>query len=479
MNKKIFKILSLMLGITPITIAPSMTYQNKIEKEEYQNEFLIKTELARIERLDGNVHNVVFTKIIKDLNDRKVLLIAFNNIYSIVDISTLMSLETKWIDISEYKDNNNLFYIPIQGLFIKINGTDYQQIESKEIVKYNDIKDDYIRLYLEKDSFFKEQEYQNREEELKLKFNNDKSLIVDKRNPYTEINASVHYGNEKLFISQPNVSHITPHSWWWLTRDNFSRMGYDDDRADEYFNKRISSGWCCYNALANLLLYNEIFKHPGKLFSNEEFNKYFTYELHNSNEPYYSSPIYRWNKFNDNASSDDERKTLVYNLHKLNNKNYNNFSIPNTGMNFNKLYRKFVEGKDTEKYYREVYSDSWWYTAHYVWEYITKRHLLVIMTTVNVDKKYKSFDHAFVVYGYDNKTNQFLITNLWGNRETNACLINYQLWAGNYSFFTIIPQNYDESKAQHGKYFLYKGKHYDWKYIEEVMVYDNTLYNKK
>ncbi|WLP85665.1 putative cysteine peptidase [Mycoplasma seminis] len=474
MNKKILKtFLSTSVLISSAAIIPSMTTTISSSTDS-ENDLVIKSELARVNKIDKTVHIVKYTKVIEDIQKHKYLLICFDNMYSIIDMRYLISLETRWGDISQYQNSSNLAYIPSKGIFEKGNDNSFLEISTNKLYSFDEIKDFEFNLYLPKDSFFKQEQLEKRKSQIKELSRTTYRANNEKPNPYTVIPyAEIWHGSDRTFISNPNVTDLADHSWWWLTRDSASRIGYDEDRADEYFNKEVSSGWCCYNALSNLILYNELFKYDG-LFSDDEYKTFITNDYNPNNLIRYTSPVWKWHKNNDNAPTDSERRTFDYYLHKLNNKNYN-FKIKESGWALNNLYNKFIKGKKAEKLYQPYYSDSWKYSFKKAWKYITKYKIPVILTAGNVNAKYKKFNHAFIAYGYDSDTDQFLITNLWpSSPKTNACLLSYYLDAGAFSMFTLYPVNYTREHAWPKAYFKYKDSEYTWKQVETHIIYDQS-----
>ncbi|MFV8480889.1 putative cysteine peptidase [Mycoplasma sp. 653B] len=471
--KSLKTFLSISFLFSSAIFVPSMVgkVQNSADTE---NDIIIKSELARMNKIDKNIHIVNYTKIIEDIHKHKYLLICFDNMYSIIDLRYLISTETRWGDISQYQDLSNLTYVPSKGIFEKINNNSFLEISTKKYYSFEDIKDFEFTLYLPKDSFFKQEQLEKRRSEIKNLSRSSIPKNNEKPNPYAIIpDADIWHGSKRTFISTPNVTDLADHSWWWLTRDSYSRIGYDEDRADEYFDKKISSGWCCYNALSNLILYNELFKHDG-LFSDAEYKRFITDDYNPDNLMRYTSPVWKWNKYNDVAATDSERKTFAYYLHQCNDKNYNNFAAGQTGWAFDQVYKRFIEGKKAKDLYQPIYSDTRSVAFKKGWEYITKYKIPVILTTVGVKGNYNKFDHAFVAYGYDSDTDQFLITNLWGKKETNACLLSYYLGAYRYSMFTLYPVNYSDYHSFPKSYFKYKDSEYTWKEVEAHIIYDQS-----
>ncbi|WP_426460977.1 putative cysteine peptidase [Mycoplasma hafezii] len=472
--KKWYKKLIIATSIVSSTmIFPTIVLSAKTEKNN-DYDFIINSELARVNRFDNNLHIVNFSNVITDLNGHKVLLISFDNMYSIVEIKNLITLETNWEDISQLSQKNNLFYVTTIGIVEKINSNQYKSVLSGEIYDYSNIKDFVLKLNFSRSADIKNEEIEKRESEIKS-LTSSEITSEPKKLPYTIVNdAYIWRGSKEMFGSTPNISNLTEHAWWWLTRDTKAKIGYDLPREDEYPNVDKSSGWCCYHALANLLLYNELFKYPA-LFSDSEYKSYITYDSNPENKILYTSPIFKWNKFNDHPKNEEDRRTFAYFLHKLNNKNYHNFHGGNAGVSFNELYQKFVNNKEVKNKYQTFYSDNWNNSFRNAYKTIINDKLPVILTTADVDEeKYTRFNHAFVAYGYDKDTNQFLITNLWGGKRTSACLLSYYLMADYYSYFAIKPLSFSKTSDYFKPYFLYKGKRYNWQRIEDYIFYDQS-----
>ncbi|MFV8473998.1 putative cysteine peptidase [Mycoplasma sp. Z407A] len=423
-------------------------------------------------KLTHKSNQIIFSKEINDIHNNKVLLIAFNSTYSIVDTNNFLTLETHWYDIWKYKNSENLIYIPTYGLFEKVLFDKVLNVETNLQYDINSFLVSTSQSDILHNLEFINEQKNKRIEDIK---NSDLTLsspylIRGSESAYKPLDDSfIWLGSERTIYTEPFVSDLVEHSWWWLTRDSDQRIGYDEDRADEFFDKSVSSGWCCYNALANLLLYNELFKYKG-VFSTDEYNNFITVDKNTENKLQYSSPVFKWNKYNDIVGKDEDRKSFPYYLHKLNNKNYN-FKSSETGEKLNELYNKFIISKSAKNSYESEYSDRKSKAFKYAWRTIINDKLPVILSVGGV-KSDPGFNHAFIAYGYDRDTDQFLVNNLWGDKKTSACLISYYIKADYYSYFTIKPKNFNNYYMYSDKYFTYENEKYNWRNIEDRILYD-------
>ncbi|WP_426460969.1 putative cysteine peptidase [Mycoplasma hafezii] len=281
--KKIFKKLLIFSSLVSTTAAvPLATISAKVETK-FNNNIVFGSELLRVNRIDNKDHKIEFTKTITDLNGHKVFLVCFDNIYSIIDTNSLITLETRWDNLLEFENNQNLFYIPTIGIVEKINNLQYKSVIDETIFDYEQIKDFIVNIDNSKSQFIKVDEYKKRQLELNDFSSFYRSFFVFPIDPYERVtDAYIWRGSKETFASTPNVSNLTEHAWWWLSRDSEQRIGYDEPRT--------GGGWCCYHELANLLLYNEIFKYPG-LFSDSEYKRFITNDQNTDNKIRYSSQI--------------------------------------------------------------------------------------------------------------------------------------------------------------------------------------------
>lgn len=84
------------------------------------------------------------------------------------------------------------------------------------------------------------------------------------------------------------MTYQVPDAWWFASRNNWASAEYIENPDVS----RDESGLCEYVALANLLLYNQLFVSPT-IFSDQTFHKYLGYDNSN-NSLEQSSPV---NKF--------------------------------------------------------------------------------------------------------------------------------------------------------------------------------------
>ncbi|WP_152541418.1 putative cysteine peptidase [Metamycoplasma hyosynoviae] len=248
----------------------------------------------------------------------------------------------------------------------------------------------------------------------------------------------------------PNISHTLKESWWWASRNNEKRVGYTDQTYlhDRLYGKWGDSGLCEYVAISNLLLYNELFK-IGGLFTDEQFNEYFDYEINPTNIKY-SSPTFRYyqNKF--------PNYSLVAKLWRLNNRkvdfySYNGYTLP---------INEFMKDKIAFEKYEYEYKKGayYWRTVENI-----KKNNPVIVSTAKTR-------HAFVIYGYDEDEEMLLLNWLWGDKDS-IVLVNYWKLAAAASalkiFFTVKPSDGFEYRTK--KLFKYENKFYTGEEINVML----------
>lgn len=320
--------------------------------------------------------------------------------------------------------NSNLLYIQYSNFYAIVDGSDFTIIEIKK-------------------------GFHNFNEQVEYNF------LLDKENQNSNVSITTrskkHFSpleNDKL-DKLPNITNKIKDSWWWASRNTKKKVGYTDQEllSDKYDD----SGLCEYIAISNILLYNELFKHSG-IFNEEEFKNYFEYEK-NNNSIINSSPTFKYYQYN---HPDNSLVAKLWRLNKrwLNFYSYNSYTYP---------INKFLNNKKIFSKYEYDYKQGAYY-------YLTTKNILndnpVIVSTAKTM-------HAFIIYGYDSKTQMLLLNWLWGS-DDSIVLVNYWKLASSASplklIFTIKPKINQNLETK--KLFKYKDKMYNAEEIRRLLNED-------
>ncbi|MDD7837797.1 hypothetical protein PUW86_02195 [Metamycoplasma hyosynoviae] len=245
----------------------------------------------------------------------------------------------------------------------------------------------------------------------------------------------------------PKISHMIRDAWWWASRDTQKRVGYTTQ--DRLYDKYNKNGLCEYVAIANLLLYNELFKTSG-LFNATEMNDYFDYEGEDDSELKRSSPTFRF------YDDDNPDLSLVADLWRSNNRRTDIYSYKS----YYRAIKNFVKNKNVLKKYDFEYKlgSYYWRTVENI-----KNNNPVIVST------YKTY-HSFIVYGYDEKSEMLLLNWLWGLNDS-IVLVHYSKLSNSGSIgkiiFTMKPKKEYENDTK--RHFRYKMKLYNGKEVGEML----------
>ncbi|AKB10948.1 putative cysteine peptidase [Mycoplasmopsis synoviae] len=389
-KKKINILLFSSISTTPFLVALSMNIK--------ENNSLLDNEIKKIKSLIPEAENVIFHKEIQDIKNKKLLLIVFDNYYSVLDIDSNITIEINNTKVPIHLVNMNIIYGGFLGI-LTINENKYFDVNNIE-VSYDDIEKAHITID-------KNREKPSNNIKIRKKRSNDTN------NNYPYIN----YDYNGVF----KVSTTVPYSWWFASRDNKEKSGYVDLSFD--ITHSGEKGLCEYVALSQLMLYNEIFIKSG-IFSKEKFD-FYTKDSGYDKILENSSPVFRYHLYNKPESS--LAMTLFNNAgKKLNLK---------TGQLYETAIKKFINNND------EI--NKWNFNHKYggykkTWEYV-KKGVPTILGVAPTGGFWPN--HAYIMYGYDDKTDMFLGSMAWGQKRTNSVLYSYYTSAWGSYYFNIELKN--------------------------------------
>nr|WP_161553272.1 hypothetical protein [Mycoplasmopsis felis] len=380
----------------------------------------------RLKRLQ-NVQQFFKKKLyIKDLYNRKLLVIATKSAYSIIDFKTLITLETRF-ETLELNNNANFIYIPGLGLYEE-KDNNLINISNNEIFSKNHFIKNVLPINIPNDNQFINKQKEKREKEINT-FSLYKSNAERPNFPKLD-----YVGNNKF-----NVSHVVPNAWWFSTRNNYEKSGYIDYQGN---------GLCEYVALSQLLLYNHLFV-DSTIFSKLDYDKYFI--LKDSEKDINdSSPVFRFAKHNLNNENVDN--SLAFTLFKEGGYNYDLKTSSVLWNTTEKILKNNINNWKLDGKYGGYYK---------AWEYV-KKGIPSVLTTALGD----GYGHSYLVYGYDDNSDMFLVSECFPNKSYTTTLYSYWNFAWGSHFFTIESTKENKSLK---KLFSYKNKLYDGKEITKIV----------
>lgn len=135
-KKKINILLFSSISTTPFLVALSMNIK--------ENNSLLDNEIKKIKSLIPEAENVIFHKEIQDIKNKKLLLIVFDNYYSVLDIDSNITIEINNTKVPIHLVNMNIIYGGFLGI-LTINENKYFDVNNIE-VSYDDIEKAYITI---------------------------------------------------------------------------------------------------------------------------------------------------------------------------------------------------------------------------------------------------------------------------------------------------------------------------------------------
>ncbi|GAA5414939.1 putative cysteine peptidase [Ureaplasma ceti] len=421
---------------------------NIIKKENnYNYNFLVKSAVSNINRITNRTNLVLFTKVINDVNDRKLLLIVFTGATTIIDLKTGLTLEIRFPGLPIIYENKNLIYGGCLGILQVLGHDKYCTINTKFPKIYN--TEDLLKNIVEIRSDIKPSviinEYKKRKDSIDNKLN--KTLLL----PTTLTSASfkpnhhlhIYYNKYGKF----NITYQVPYSWWFASRGDIQSAGLIDTKCLGYKN---NEGLCEYIALANLMLYEQLFINSS-LFTTGKFNEYFKLTYGN-NIIEDSSPIFKQYGFYNPSLG------LVYKLWED-----ANFKLDLTNGDVLKdSLIKFLKQENNSKAIH-TWECNYKYGGYWrAWNSVTHGIPCILGSApFNFQSSYGWPAHAYTVYGYDTPTNCFLVTMNFGDYRDTSVLYSYYVGAWGSYWLELHPKNNFNTPSKN---------------LQKVFSWNNSLY---
>ncbi|AWX69681.1 putative cysteine peptidase [[Mycoplasma] anseris] len=445
MNKKLILNLSLIPLLSLSMMSMHISYKEKNDKgllDKEEQHFLINSEIARIKRIIGLNIKYIGHKIINGFLNEKYFFVITNKAVSIIDINTTVTIQVITTNDERFL-NENVIYANNFGLLIERNNGKFESLLSNQIFSKEEIEKNILPLEISNDVEFIKNQRNKRKMEIS-------TMNMDRRKYGTNLDYPKlsYYGKNKF-----NVSHVVPHAWWFATRNSDMETGYIDF---EYEDPNSKNGLCEYVALSQLLLYNHLFI-DASIFSEDDFDKYI--QINWSRKLEHSSPVF---KHIIDANKEAWQKLLPYKLYESNERHIN---LKNT-----KHYWTSVEsiiGKNNLNWKLEGK-----YAGYYqAWKNVRNGYPVILGVAPFLNEKW--FDHAYLMYGYDDNSDMFLGTCCFGG-ETNIILYSYWTKAyGSYYFTLKSVGSYRKLKEN----FFYKDRYYYGPVITTLI--ESETYNEE
>ncbi|WP_129693725.1 putative cysteine peptidase [Mycoplasmopsis columboralis] len=375
--------------------------------------------------------------------------IVYNDEYVVVydDILKEIVMHQKTNHYNFSNQNIHIVYYDILEGFIESKNNKLFSLENESEVIF-DVEENINR----RKTFYSDDELKNKILEIERKASLFKILVRSKNKTPKTIPDIPTYN-----LSYNKDIVLTNHAWWWFTRDTNKEVGYDELLTYESGNIK-RNGLCGYIAFANIVLFNHIF-YDGNLMKESVYKNEITVEDYpeninnldhsSSRKLNYGVPIFR------NHIDNFPRNSLANKLHGIVLKN--GTSAEDYDEMFNSIVNKSSFNKN---FYKETY-DSWlWYTSY-------KKSLIHSLTVEATPVLLGSsrYHHVFVAFGYNPKTDEVIISTLWGNKSDIRIMKLSAIYTRTSDFYKLAPKNgMDHSKQQ--KLFKYDGKYVTASYFE-------------
>ncbi|MFV8469506.1 putative cysteine peptidase [Mycoplasma sp. SK341A] len=419
---------SLILALPNISMNISNNV-NTVEKEESEiKKFLVDSEIGRLSRLSGEPQKIRFLKEIKDVKNNIFLLIATEKMFSIVDANSYVSSEIHYEKLNDEVLKLDLTYDRSFGLLRQKDKNTFVSVNNGNEISRTMLLEVYKPVELNDINEFRKNQLIKRENE--IKYSQFKSKEAD-------INFDLNRTNYN-YDGRFRVSYTVPYAWWFATRNNYESSAYIDLG---YEGKTGMIGLCEYVALSQLLLYNHLFI-DGTIFTDDQYAK-FIKDPDQTSIKYWedTSPVFKniwpWEQF---------KNCLTYTLYELADKSLNLHTSNYYWYMFDKFNQK--EPKSWQSYGK--------YGGYYrAWESI-KNGTPVILGIA----PYKHwYNHAYLMYGYDDASDMFLGSMCWGSEKSNTILYSYYNGAHGSYYYTIKNTKPEYNRTQ-PRVFKYKDKLY-------------------
>ncbi|AJC49696.1 putative cysteine peptidase [Mesomycoplasma flocculare] len=375
---------------------------NKIPKQ--QIDYFIKTAKVELLELTDSRQDFLYCKILKNIYGQSILFLQFTNFYLVI---TLENYETNEIANFNFDEKlfktNNVVYIPgfslhyrkgeeLFGLISK------QKLDDKIVELINKRKD----IYLKNTSKNREKNKEKRDKS----FNSKTRLKRGIENP----NVIAEKGEKIENLNSFNIG--IPNSWWFKAKDSNSKLGYI-----EYEEGSRKVGVCEYIAMALMLEYAETFIASG-IFTNEEVARFFDVKTNYSSNLSDGVAEYKYYKHKNSNDGTSTFNSLPLHLFELNEK-YENVKYASY---FTTTLESFLKDKEIKKYITTDYSTSFMHSSSPE-NFLLKNQMPVMVAFANF-----SVGHNIIIYGYDPKTEKYLVNFGWEN-YSNLVISKWDIWS--------------------------------------------------
>ncbi|MDC4184035.1 putative cysteine peptidase [Mycoplasma bradburyae] len=452
MKSKITKIaLAISTASLGVTALPSISTSSSNANEGFKNEtelkeFLIDSEVGRLIRISNNYQSLKVVKEIKDIKGNEYILIGTDNLFSIVDTNLYISNEIHQEKINDEWLKYDLYYSKSFGLLKRINENKFLSLYSNNEISKDDLSLADQPLEIDNISEFKEKQLAKRDKEIKYKWfrSREANIIFDKNNtPYN-------------YDGRFSVSHTVPYAWWFATRNDIESAGCMD-LSDVGVPPSKKIGLCEYIALSQILLYNHLFV-DGSIFTDYEYNKYIKDANEWTKEHWEdTSPVFR-NLYKGAQYTD----SLTYKLYKSGGEKLD----LKTTIIYGKMFDSFnLKERNSWVGYGSI---AGYYKA---WQSV-RRGIPVILGAAPIrlpNNPNNWFDHAYLMYGYDDSSDMFLGSMCWGQFNSNRFLYSYynNCWG---SYYYTIESTKQKKDRKQPKAFKYKNNWYTGNEINNFIM---------
>ncbi|UUM20349.1 hypothetical protein NPA13_02755 [Mycoplasma sp. 2045] len=386
-------------GVIALPTVSVSVNNNVVPKQKDENEmkqFLVDSEIARLSRLSGKTQKFKIVKEIKDIQNNSFLLIATDEMFSVVNANIYTSNQIHYETIKDEWLNSEIIYDRRFGLLKLEDENTYKSLYNESKILKSDLLSTYKEDELCEIEEFKQNQLLKREKEIRY------SKYKTKTEPWVDYNLNrTNYNYDGHF----KVSSTVPYAWWFATRNNYESAGYIDLKPEGA--PRGRRGLCEYVALSQLLLYNHLFV-DGTVFTQDQYNKFIKEAPQNNIRHWeHTSPVFKYKysyHHEDNVQYKDYKKSLTYHLYQLADGQIN-LKTPN-------YYRLAFDRFNKNE--RSSWDNYGKYGGYYrAWENV-KKGIPVILGIAPCTYSNGWPDHAYLMYGYDDNSDMFLGSMCWG-----------------------------------------------------------------
>ncbi|MEA4162348.1 putative cysteine peptidase [Mycoplasma sp. 4404] len=446
-------------GVIALPTVSASINNNVDPKQKDENEmkqFLVDSEIARLSRLSGKTQKFKIVKEIKDIQNNSFLLIATDEMFSVVNANIYTSNEIHYETIKDEWLNSEIIYDRWFGLLKLEDENTYKSLYNESKILKSDLLSTYKEDELREIEEFKQNQLLKREKEIRY------SKYKTKTEPWVDYDLNrTNYNYDGHF----KVSSTVPYAWWFATRNNYESAGYVDLKPEGA--PRGRRGLCEYVALSQLLLYNHLFV-DGTVFTQDQYNKFIKEAPQNNIIHWeHTSPVFKYKysyHHEDNVQYKDYKKSLTYHLYQLADGQIN-LKTPN-------YYRLAFDRFNKNE--RSSWDNYGKYGGYYrAWENV-KKGIPVILGIAPCTYSNGWPDHAYLMYGYDDNSDMFLGSMCWGQEKRNTILYSYYNGAWGSYYFTIGSLKPKNARKQ-PRLFKYKDKLYTGEEINNLILKKEPL----